>query len=335
MAENLATGVAPTLRELKNQLASLYGADGVDELSAIDQQRVGIYINQAYRHCYSPSNGYRPDWSVANYGFTLPEPINTNATLTKGSGQVTLVDAMDPKNVGSYIDIGGEFHVITEVDGNNISLLNFWEDDSTTMGVTIYNNSFELDREVIDVCDPPEIVGWGRLSPMQGKDEEIEMRASYATDFLPFASQHYGNVPSITHRGRDHHVDRPLWYYIDSSDLQVYSESADTTDISKKAVRSRFVVYPLPPQDNVVRLRANILPLELTNDNDVVRLPGNVAWDILFPIASAKLALSDPRYSGDNREALVRLSDEAQLRLQSLGTAQKKKPVRLVKRRGW
>ena len=66
MAENLATGVAPTLRELKNQLASLYGADGVDELSAIDQQRVGIYINQAYRHCYSPSNGYRPDWSVAH-----------------------------------------------------------------------------------------------------------------------------------------------------------------------------------------------------------------------------------------------------------------------------
>lgn len=161
------------------------------------------------------------------------------------------------------------------------------------------------------------------------------MRASYATDFMPFGSQHYGNVPSITHRGRDHHVDRPLWYYIDSSELKVYSNTADTTDLSKKAVRSRFTVYPLPPQSNVVRLRANILPLELTHDNDVVRLPGNVTWDILFPIASAKLALSDPRYSGDNREALLRLSEEAQARLKSFGTAQKRKPVRLVKRGGW
>jgi hypothetical protein len=335
MAENLSTGVAPTLKQLKNQLSSLYGADGIEELSAIDQQRVGIYINQAYRHCYSPNDGRRPDWAVANYGFELPDAINTDGTLTKGSSTVTLVDAMDGRHVGSYVEIEGEFYTVTEVDGQNISLLNSWTGDSKTTPVTIYHNSYELDREVIDVCDPPEIVGWGRLSPMQGKAQEIAMRASYATDFLPFASQHYGNVPSVTHRGRNHHIDRPLWYYIDSSDLKVYSNTADTTDMSKKAVRSRFTVYPLPSESQVVRLRANILPLELTHDDDVVRLPGNVTWDILFPIASAKLALSDPRYSGDNREALLRLSDEAQARLGSFSSAQKRKPVRLVKRGGW
>lgn len=335
MSENLATGVSPTLRELKNQLASLYGADGIDELSAIDQQRVGIYINQAYRHCYSPTNGHRPNWAIANYGFDLDESLQTDATLVKGSNEITLVDAMNPKHVGSYIEIDSEFYVVTEVDGNKINILNAWSGDSKTVGVNVYHNSYALDREVIDVCDPPEIIGWGRLSPMSGVAEEIQMRASYATDFLPFAAQHYGNVPSITHRGRNHHVDRPLWYYIDSSDLQVYSDSADTTDLSKKAVRSRFVVYPIPREIQTIRLRANILPLELTHDNDVVRLPGNVAWDILFPIASAKLALSDPRYNGDNREALLRLSEEAQVRLKSFSSSQKKKQVRLVKRGGW
>ena len=335
MAENLTSGVAPTLGQLKNQLATLYGADSIQDLSPIDSQRVGIYANQAYRECYTPADGLRPDWAVANYGFVLPASIKTDATYVQNSDSMTLTDVVDPKYVGSYIDIGGEFYTIAEVSGNNIKTLIPWIEASGQSPATIYHNSFELDREVIDVCDPPEVVGWGVLSPMHGKEQEISMRASYATDFLPFGAQHYGNVPSITNRGRDYHIDQPLWYFIDSSDLQVYSENSDTTNLSKKALRNRFCVYPLPEKAQAIRLRANILPLELTDDDDVVRLPGNMAWDILFPIASAKLALSDPRYNGDNREALLRLAEEAKIRMRSMSSSQKKKPMRLVKRVGY
>ena len=335
MAENLTYGVSPTLRNLKDQLATLYGADGVDDLSPIDQQRVGIYINQAYRECYSPVDGGRPEWAVANYGFELPGKLETTATCTRGSNVITLIDAVDPKYVGSYIEIAKEYYVISEIENNDIKILTPWAKDTGDMQACVYHSAFSLDREVIDVCSSPEIVGWGRLSPMQGKEQEIEMRASYAADFMPYPSQHYGNVPTIAQRGKDFHVDRPLWYYIDSSDLQVYGEDADISDVSKKAVRNRFCVYPLPPQSNPIRLRANILPLELTNDDDVARLPGNVVWDVLFPIASATLALSDPRYSGDNKETVFKMAENARARLRSLGSSQKKKPIRLKKRFGW
>jgi len=335
MAENLTSGVIPTLGNLKDQLATLYGADGISDLSPIDQQRVGIYVNQAYRECYSPADGARPDWAVANYGINLPKALKTKATVTENSHDVVLDALVENKYLGSYIEIDGEFYTISEINGLNIKVLVPWAKGSGQFDATVYFNSFELDREVIDLCDPPEVVGWGRLSPMQGKEQEIIMRASYATDFMPFPSRHYGNVPTITHRGRDYHIDRPLWYYIDSSELLVYSESADTEDVSKRAVRNRFCVYPIPDEAQSIRVRANILPLELTNDNDVVRLPGNVTWDILFPIASANLALSDPRYNGDNREALLRLGEQAKVRLKSLNSSQKRKPMRLIKRSGY
>lgn len=335
MAENLTYGVSPTLKNLKDQLATLYGADGVDDLSPIDQQRVGIYINQAYRECYAPVGGGRPAWAIANFGFELPAKLETTATCTDGFDLITLGSPIDPEHVGSYIEIEKEFYVISEIDGNDIKILIPWSNGTGQRPATVYHSSFQLDREVIDVCSTPEIVGWGRLSPMQGKEQEIEMRASYAADFMPYPSQHYGNVPTISQRGKDFHVDRPLWYYIDSSDLQIYSEVADTTDVSKKALRSRFCVYPLPDEKQPIRLRANILPLELTNDDDVARLPGNVVWDILFPIASATLALSDPRYSGDNKETVFKMAEMARGRLRSLGNPQKKKPMRLKKRFGW
>ena len=335
MAENLTSGIAPTLRNLKDQLATLYGADGSDDLSPIDQQRVGIYINQAYRECYAPAGGGRPDWAVANYGIELPGKLETTAQCQEGSDLVTLDDAIDPKFLGSYIEIDKEYYVISDIEGNDIKILTPWPEGDGPRNACVYFSAHQLDREVIDVCSSPEIVGWGRMSPMQSKEQEIEMRASYAADFMPYPSQHYGNVPTIASRGRDFHVDRPLWYYIDSSDLQVYSEQADTTDLSKKALRNRFCVYPLPPEKQTIRLRANILPLELTNDDDVARLPGNVVWDILFPMASATLALSDPRYSGDNKEAIFKMAEGARSRLRSLSSSQKKKPIRLKKRFGW
>ena len=335
MAENLATGISPTLRNLKNQLATLYGADGIDDLSAIDQQRVGIYLNQAYRECYAPAGGLRPEWAVANYGFELPDTIATTATVTKGSHLVTLLDPMSIKNVGSYIELDKEFYTVAEVDGLDIKILTPWTGDPGDIPANIYHSAFSLDREVIDVCGSPEIVGWGRLSPMHDKEQEIGMRSSFAMDFLPYPSRSYGNVPSMQNRGRDYHIDRPLWYYIDSSDLHVYSDAVDTVDVTKKALRNRFCVYPLPKKSQSIRLRANILPLELTEDGDVARLPGNVVWDVLFPIASANLALSDPRYSGDNREMILKTAEDARSRLRSLSSSQKSRPVRLKKRFGW
>jgi hypothetical protein len=335
MSENLSAGITPNLLNFKNQLASLYGADGADDLSPIDQQRVSIYINQAYRECYTPVDGNRPDWAVANYGIYLDEQKDVLAQVVKGSNEVELDRELNPKNIGSYISIAGEFFTIANIEGTKIQVLVPWAQASGELPSTVYHNSYELDREVIDLCDPPEVVGWGRLSPMHGKEQEVQIRATYGHDFSPYAASHYGNLPTIQHRGRDFHVDRPIWYYVDSSDLNVYSDNESRADLNKTSARNRFNVYPIPSEGTQIRIRANILPLELTNDEDTIRLPGNLAWDIMLPIATAKLALSDPRYSGDNREAVKVLADEARERLKTFSSAQKKKPSRLRKRSGW
>ena len=77
------------------------------------------------------------------------------------------------------------------------------------------------------------------------------------------------------------------------------------------------------------------MPSALVNDADKPRIPSDLVWDIMFPIAQAKL-LSDPRYNGDNRELLIRMAEEARKRLRTLVTPQKHKgSLRLTRRVGW
>tara|TARA_Y100001963_G_scaffold159414_1_gene262984 strand:+ start:14575 stop:15324 length:750 start_codon:yes stop_codon:yes gene_type:complete len=48
---------------LQDQLASMLGASGVSDLPPVDQTRIGVFINQAYRECYLPVDGRRPRWA--------------------------------------------------------------------------------------------------------------------------------------------------------------------------------------------------------------------------------------------------------------------------------
>ena len=80
---------------------------------------------------------------------------------------------------------------------------------------------------------------------------------------------------------------------------------------------------------------ANIVPTDLILDTDEPRIPADLVWDILYPIAQGKL-LADPRYNGDNKEFIARMSDEARKRLRTLVSPQKHKgSLRLGKRVGW
>ena len=50
----------------KDQLASMLGADESVDLPPVDQNRLGICINQAYRECYNPIDGRRPMWAQSS-----------------------------------------------------------------------------------------------------------------------------------------------------------------------------------------------------------------------------------------------------------------------------
>ena len=60
---------AITYLALRDQLASMLGADSLADLPPVDQDRVGIFVNQAYRQSYPPIDGKRPMWALK--GFTL------------------------------------------------------------------------------------------------------------------------------------------------------------------------------------------------------------------------------------------------------------------------
>ena len=244
-----------TFNDLCDQLATMLGADGLADLPSVDQTRLGIFVNQAYRECYAPINGSRPRWA------------SKRMELSYDAGE----------------------------------------------------NSASLGRDVIDVQKQPELVGVGPLSPMAGENDELRLRTDYAGDFSP-RGRYTDATYTIT--AKEPETGTPIWYYVDQVD------DGDDDD-----VLPRLFLYPIPDKAFTVKLSANVLPAELSG-TDEPRLPGNVVWDILFPLAQGKI-LSDPRYNGDNKEIIFRMAQEARDRLKTFTSPQKHKNTRLYLRKGW
>lgn len=235
----------------------MLGADSVLDLPQVDQDRIGIYVNQAYRECYTPIDGKRPMW--AEKKFTL--------------------------------------NYIAEQAGA------------------------ELSHEITSVDKIPELIGEGPLSPMTGPEAEIKARSLFSWDFRAPSGRGL-NFPNF--KDNEPEKGRPVWYYIDNR-----NHGTDTKVIP------RFYLYPIPEKAYTVELYANVVPLELSADTDEPRIPSDLVWDILYPIAQGKL-LADPRYNGDNKEFIARMADEARKRLRTLVSPQKHKgSLRLTKRGGW
>jgi len=238
-----------------DQVASMLGADRWDELPLVDQERIKIVVNQAYRECYAPVDGHRPRWASRKIKLFFPQGAQ----------------------------------------------------------------SADLELDVIDVEKVPVLVGHGPLSPMNSRNDEITARAHYSGDFRPVGG-YQGSFPSIDMDEPE--VDRPIWYFID----QVDNEEDFT-------VVPRMVLYPIPDKDYEVELVGNIIPDNL-EVGDSPRLPGEVCWDILLPIAQYKL-LSDPRYNGGNREVIVQAAKEAKRKLKHFSSPQKQRTTRIIRRGGW
>jgi hypothetical protein len=248
---------AITYLALKNQLASMLGADELADLPTVDQDRVGICINQAYRECYLPIDGKRPMW--AEKKFTL-----------------------------SYAaDEAGK----------------------------------DLTHEVTSVSKIPVLVGEGPLSPMTGPEAEIRARSIFSWDFRAPSGRGL-NFPQ--YKENEAEKGRPVWYYLDNR-----NSGSDTK------VVPRFYLYPVPDKAYSVELYANIVPSDLSGDSDEPRMPSDLVWDIMYPIAQGKM-LADPRYNGDNKEFIARMAEEARRRLKTVVTPQKHKgSLRLHRRVGW
>ena len=338
MGEKFDQGESPTFKNLKDQLATMYGASEVADLQTIDQQRVGIYVNQAYRECYAPVDGRRPSWAKHSFGLDFKAPRSiTLDSLSDGGVTATASESLGSSYEGSFLKIGTDFYVVKYINGTAIELVEpFNGTGGSGVAATFYSSSHRMDREVIDVDMTPEVVGKGPLSPMSSPEVAARVRSIYTHDFLPGRS--WGKLPSIRQSGEELEIDTPVFYFVDNSALRIPNTSGSSAGLRSEdemAVRPRFNVYPLPDSNYSVRGTANVLPHPLDHDEDVARLPGNVTWDILFPIAMAKLALTDPRYNGGNTEAIQRSAEEARQRLKTFTNVQKHRNLRMVRRPGY
>lgn len=241
--------------DILDQVSSMLGADQWEDLPLIDQERVKIVVNQAYRECYAPIDGRRPRWAT-------------------------------------------EKMTIRFLEGQEYA---------------------PLSMDVIDIEKLPELVGHGPLSPMNAGTDQVSIRSHFSGDFRPLPG-YKGNYRSMNID--DPEVDQPVWYFIDQSN-----------DGDGYIVVPRLFVYPIPDKEYEVRLVANMLP-EGMDLGDSPRLPAEVVWDILLPIAQYKL-LTDPRFNGDNRELIMMQAKEAKRKLRSFASPQKHKTVRIKTRRGW
>ena len=435
----------------------MLGAESVADLAPVDQTRMGVFVNQAYRECFSPTDGARTRWSSRSFSLHIPKAKDLTVTATKGSNQVEINSDFSSSYLGSFLQMPGspeEFHIITGTDVKTMPVVSesltpidvtigvapdqldqdidlssstvtfvdgvkyklsiawsgtatltngylldvkwegvsagtmylqaaqtttfeFTHSDSSGDGTkilnlststqaaegdiikatsmsfenetytkpntavltvqapvlsdtgshsgTLYYNSHVLDEELIDVSRNPEVSGRGALSAINSPEVAVSMRSWLGSDFRP-AIDTIGRVPTFTNNGTNIRTDtHPLFYYIDNSAL-----IADT-----EPVQCRFCLYPAPKKEHTITFTGNVIPVPLSLDTDKPRLPGNVAWDILLPIAQAKLVATDPRYNGNNKEMVLANAKAAQQRLKTLSKTQKQKILRLHKRRGW
>lgn len=434
----------------------MLGAEAVSDLSEVDQTRMGIYVNQAYRECFSPTDGARTRWSSRSFSIHVPEAKDVTVVATKGENQVEIDSDFSSAYLGSFLKIPGspeEFHVITKteskvsvptsealagweveftlvgqslakvinlasssvpfVDGVEYTLKISWSGSSsfteghlidvnwegnilgqiyhqeastteftfthnedagdgsrimllstnatvegdhiiaTSMSFEdsvyekpntsvltlqapvlfstgshsgkVYYTSHVLAEELIDVSRNPEVSGRGALSSINSPEVAVAMRSWLGSDFRP-SSDTIGRTPTFTSNGTNLKTDsHPLFYYIDNSALITDAEP----------VQCRFCLYPAPEKEHSISFTGNVIPEPMSLDTDKPRLPGNVAWDILLPIAQGKLVATDPRYNGNNKEMVMATAKGARQRLKTLSKTQKQKVLRLVKRRGW
>jgi hypothetical protein len=317
-------------KQLKNQLASMVGAEDVSDLVDSDAQHIADVINQVYHECYTPIDGRRARWTERYFAWTVPASRQVTATVSKGSTTMTLstsADDLGTQYLGSHIRFGTAdqpYIVASRVSSTSFRLLEPYAEESGIKTATFYCNAYDLGVSAADLCEAPELVGYGLLSPMSGVANELTYRSFLRGDYAARPGQGYGNSLSLSYDGTAIEEGVPLFYYVDYTQLNATAVPT-----------ARFVVYPMPTQAYRMKVRANIIPTLLTSDADVPLLPLEAVTTVLLPAARARFAMVSRRYNGDNRQMLERDLKDAFQRLKSFSQPQKQTSRRVKLRTGF
>jgi hypothetical protein len=178
---------------------------------------------------------------------------------------------------------------------------------------TLHHVSQPLPADVAEVVGGVEWQGRGLLSPMTDRETDVGYRSVALPDYHPDYGAGFWGTYSRGVRGTAYPQGDLLFYYLETDSLL---EGAD--------VLRRMNIVPMPRESANVAFRANVVPVELVADTDRPKIVADLVTRCLLPIAREIWGITYKKYTGDNRDALIRQADKARTILTGMAKPQKR-----------
>jgi len=311
------------ISELRNAAARMLGFKNYAQAKP-EQANINSYITRAVYKVFQPDDQTRARFAEEPFGLYLPAAVSLTLNVVEGESAFTTAGNLPlEKYIGSYVAIGNRFYTYSKrTDANNGEFVEPYDGETGTVTAKFYHNSVVLDDRVFSVMGKPQLVGYGHLSELSGKRQEIRFRSIVYNDYWPRDGTFFYNTLA-TQRGANNSflVGVPTFYFIDE------------TAFNGNYLR-RFTVHPLPEHKHSIGLRASVGPN--IPDEGEVPFPGpdSMADVVLIPILE-KICMSNERYAGKNKDAVMGEYASALATARRFNQSQKRRPSRFRVRPGY
>jgi len=313
-----------TLAELRNAAARMLGFKNYAQAKG-EEANINSYIARAVYKVFQPDDQSRARFAEEPFGLFLPAAVSINLNVLEGQTAFSTDGAALPesKYIGSYITVGNRFYTYSaRTDATNGSFVEPYDGESGVVTAKFYHNSIALDDRVFSIMGKPQLVGYGNLSELSGKRQEIKFRSIVYNDYWPHDGSFFYNAMAVQQGiNSSFLVGVPAFYFIDE------------TAFGGNYIR-RFTVHPLPEQRHSIGCRASVAPAIPSEDEVPFPGPADMADVVLIPILE-KICMSNERYAGKNQGAVMQEYASALATARRFNNSQKRRPVRFTVRRGY
>ena len=312
--------MSTTFQDLRNALAIISGQNDYTGFTPADGALADQVINEVYLSAYLPDeNKGWPRFGRQRLGFQFRDQQSATINFTKGATLFTGWMPPDPDNmVGSMIMVGRRFYTYAGKDANgDLNVVEPWEEETGPYGATIYHSSYPLGMSAVQFCETPEVMGWGPLSPMSGRESDILYRSNFMDGFRPLPGEGWQRSTTRLFGGSTYDTGQPVFYLIDEDILTPNGDGG-----------IRLNLRPLPEQLTTVSAVVQFVPTPLVNQTDVPRMPADLVARIIIPMIRGRWSMTYKKYTGNNARELVMLSDRAESQLASMRIRQKRRGIR-------
>lgn len=303
--------------DLQLSLARLSGHASVTVMPPGDLALAQQCINEAYTEVFIPQETTaRPRFARKTLGFQFSAPVTVTLGLTLGSTAITGF-TFPAGTEGSKLQLGDKFFGYAGQDSGNVyRLIEPWDQPTGSYTGTFFHSSYTFDASIIELLEAPEVLGWGPLSPMSGRETDILYRSNYFDGFRPLPGYGYQRATSMVFGGQTYDSGQPMFYFING---ETYLDTA--------AMVLRMEVRPLPGMVVTGNVSVFMAPPVLSADSDKPRLPADLVNCVLLPIIRGRWAMTYKKYSGENIKELAMMAESAKAQLRSLSNNQRRRPI--------